>query len=117
VVLYNTLSDFLLVSSMELCCDHVLAWSQRCVLIMYMCIQLIKVLPGACSVLHQNLDIQFLIYYSLLQIFITLNFYTNFDHSSYLKIKVIKIKYILKLHYIINHIIVKIYNNYIFYFK
>jgi hypothetical protein len=28
-----------------------------------------------------------------------------------------KIKYILKLNYVINHIIVKIYNNYKFYFK
>jgi hypothetical protein len=28
-----------------------------------------------------------------------------------------KIKYILKLHYVINNIIVKIHNNYLFYFK
>jgi hypothetical protein len=34
------------------------------------------------------------------------DFYINFDHSSYKKIKVIKkLKYILKLHYVINYII------------
>jgi hypothetical protein len=33
------------------------------------------------------------------------------------KNKVIKTKYILKLYYVINYIIFKIYNNYKFYFK
>jgi hypothetical protein len=38
--------------------------------------------------------------------FVTFDFYINFDHSSYLKNQNFeKIKYILKLHYVINHII------------
>jgi hypothetical protein len=35
----------------------------------------------------------------------------------YFSKKIIKIKYILKLHYVINNIVGKIYNNYKFYFE
>jgi hypothetical protein len=52
------------------------------------------------------------------QIFVAFDFLHQLRQFCLIKkIKVIKIKYIHKLHYVINHIMIKIHNNYKFYFE
>jgi hypothetical protein len=59
------------------------------------------------SVKHKSRNPKYLYFFTLTLIIYLIN-----------KIKVVKnIKYILKLHYLINYIIVKVHNNYKFYFK